>query len=148
MLSDGYPPGGDSTVSGRPCYGLCAGSRAIRRTSRPWTAFASTPAHSRTSATPARPAHGRDLGWEVLAALNHYHGSEIQDQEYWRLFADAWTGCDTPMAKMDIIRPLMDSNRSDRDHVMTEDERSVLAALPDEITIYRGGNADDKGAEG
>lgn len=63
---------------------------------------------------------------------------DLDPPDYWRLLGDAWTAAEAVAANEETWRRLFSSSRPDREMLMTEAERPFLAALPEEVTIYRG----------
>ncbi|MGI8945446.1 MAG: hypothetical protein ACR2GL_04305 [Thermoleophilaceae bacterium] len=76
-------------------------------------------------------------GHEALGAFLAME-DELDPPDYWRLLGDAWTAADAVAPNLETWRRLFGSSRPDRDHLMREAERPLLAALPDEVTAYRG----------
>lgn len=57
--------------------------------------------------------------------------------EYETILRDAWTSTEYPhQAKVDSLISLFD--KADRTKLMDDEEKAVLARLPDEFTVYRG----------
>ena len=63
---------------------------------------------------------------------------ELDDQSYWRILGDAWTASEAVAANEDTWRRLFSSDRPGREHLTREPDRPLLAALPEEVTVYRG----------
>jgi hypothetical protein len=91
-----------------------------------------------------------DDGFELIAlhetpyrldALLGY-GLRLSDESYWEAVRFAWTDTETPGLNLELWEQVLDAPRLGRDALMTSDERATLAALPDEVTVYRGFNHD------
>ena len=72
---------------------------------------------------------------------------ELEDEAYWKLVGDAWTASESVAANEDTWRRLLSSDRPGQVHLTREPDRPVLAALPDEVTVYRG-HSHEGGARG
>ena len=72
---------------------------------------------------------------------------DLDPPDYWRLLGDAWNAAEAVQANEETWRRLFSSDRPNREMLMTEAERPLLEALPDEVTIYRG-HSHDGGARG
>lgn len=83
---------------------------------------------------------------EALDALLAVEG-ELDDTSYWRILGDAWTASDAVAANEDTWRRLFSSDRPGRESLTREPDRPVLAALPDEVVVYRG-HSHEGGARG
>ena len=68
--------------------------------------------------------------------------NDLDDRSYWRILGDAWTASDAIAANEDEWRRLFSSDRPGREHLTREPDRPLLAALPDEVTVYRGHSHD------
>jgi len=85
-------------------------------------------------------------GHEALGAFLEIE-EDMPAPDYWRLLGDAWTAADSVAPNLDTWRRLFSSPLPHRDHLMRESERPLLAALPDEVTAYRG-HSHEGGARG
>ena len=83
---------------------------------------------------------------EALGALLAIE-DELDDPSYWRLLGDAWTASDAVAANEDTWRRLFSSDRPGRENLTREPDRPLLAALPEEVTAYRG-HSHEGGARG
>lgn len=59
-------------------------------------------------------------------------------KEYWEVLRDIWTDSENIWQNKLIWRKRLTALYPDREFFMTEDERQLLAAMPDRLTIYRG----------
>lgn len=65
--------------------------------------------------------------------------SDLTDEEYWRVLRYVWVDTENPHEWDDIRDLFFDEQRRDtRALFMTDEERAQLAAMGDEITVYRG----------
>lgn len=64
--------------------------------------------------------------------------TRLTDIEYWEFLRDAYTDTEFPSQDDQLLKQLFAAKRPHRERMMSEDERSVLADLPDKITVYRG----------
>jgi len=62
----------------------------------------------------------------------------LSDEMYWQELGDTLTHTDYMFKKDGMIRELLSSNRPNRHLMMSEVERLQFAALPEELTVYRG----------
>jgi hypothetical protein len=60
------------------------------------------------------------------------------DKEYWRLLGNIWTDTENQWQIIGMLDLCVSSKRPGRDEMMDDDERKMLAAMPDEFVIYRG----------
>ncbi len=72
---------------------------------------------------------------------------ELDPSSYWRILGDAWTASDVVAANEDTWRRLFSSERPGREMLTRDPDRPVLAALPEEVTVYRG-HSHEGGARG
>jgi hypothetical protein len=63
---------------------------------------------------------------------------DLDDISYWRILGDAWTATDAVATNEDEWRRLFSSDRPGRENLTREPDRALLAALPEEVTVYRG----------
>lgn len=63
---------------------------------------------------------------------------EMSNDDYWSILGDIWTDTENQWQNIDDWQMLLESDRPNRELIMTEDERSQLEKLPEVITIYRG----------
>jgi hypothetical protein len=63
---------------------------------------------------------------------------ELSDAEYWQLLGEVWMDSESLRDEQRLIAKHLTSDRPERHHLMTEEERAVLAGLPDQLTVYRG----------
>jgi hypothetical protein len=66
---------------------------------------------------------------------------KMRREHWWTLLGEAWTCCDN-ISRYTCsrygINPLDGAERADLDLMMDAEERRAFAALPEEITVYRG----------
>ena len=63
---------------------------------------------------------------------------ELNDKDYWRTLADAYTGSDNLYYLKEEIKEAFLEDRSQREYLMTKQELKIYNSLPEIITIYRG----------
>jgi len=63
---------------------------------------------------------------------------ELNDIDYWRILADAYTGSDNLYYLKEEIKEAFLEGRSEREYLMNKKELKVYNSLPENITIYRG----------
>lgn len=68
----------------------------------------------------------------------YYISNECTDEEYWESLAFVWMDSENTWRNMEIWKELWNCERPDKAMSMTLHEREVLAAMPAELTIYRG----------
>lgn len=78
---------------------------------------------------------------EALGALLAIE-DDLDPPSYWRLLGDAWTASDAVAANEETWRRLFSSDRPGRENLTREPDRPLLAALPEEVTVYRGHSHD------
>lgn len=60
-------------------------------------------------------------------------------REFWKQFGDRWSSCDNFAKHWCAVASILDeASDSDRNSMMTKEERDFLDGLPDRLTIYRG----------
>lgn len=64
----------------------------------------------------------------------------LSDTDYWKLLALVYTDSENIWQHKSALCALLGSVRPHSDAFMDDDERAVYAALPDQVTIYRGYN--------
>lgn len=70
---------------------------------------------------------------------------QLADKNYWELVREVWLMQETIYPNVTEWLGILSATRGDRHHLMSEDERAVLAAAPEEIIIWRGcGHEDGK----
>jgi hypothetical protein len=62
----------------------------------------------------------------------------LSDEEYWPMIGQFWTDSENIHQNSQTWRTLWSSRRPGREAVMDDEEREVLASLPDIVPIYRG----------
>jgi hypothetical protein len=96
----------------------------------------------------------RDWQWFVdlhekpyrLDALKHIIDCVPSDKARWTLLADVWCGSENIRQNRSRWLKFWNADWSDKLHAMNAKERKAYAALPDQLTIYRGvGNGRDAG---
>jgi hypothetical protein len=60
------------------------------------------------------------------------------DATYWDVLGSIWTDSENIWQEEESWGEYLSSERTDRDHLMDEDERKAFAKLPETITIHRG----------
>lgn len=68
----------------------------------------------------------------------YYISDELTDEEYWSILGFAWMDSENIWQNTESWRELWNCNRRQKPFSMPEEERAILAALPSELTIYRG----------
>lgn len=63
---------------------------------------------------------------------------EMSHEEYWDILGSIWTDSENLWQYNSFLGMLLHSKRPGREHMMDEEERTFLSALPDEFSIYRG----------
>ena len=64
----------------------------------------------------------------------------LKDQQYWKLLSFVWVDTEGPHLNFSTWAHLFASERKFRPMLMDKAERAALAAMPDVLTIYRGGS--------
>lgn len=70
--------------------------------------------------------------------------NELTDEQYWDTLAWIWTDSENLWQYGPILGMLLNSDRPQKEKMMTEDEANFLANLPEEFTIYRGHHGHNK----
>jgi hypothetical protein len=70
--------------------------------------------------------------------------NELDDRTYWSLLGRAWCNSDNNWQDLWRWVSMFWAERPHKEHVMSEEDREVLASLPETLTIYRGCNAHSK----
>jgi hypothetical protein len=78
--------------------------------------------------------HERPYRVEAFFEIQH----ELDDHAYWDRLGTLWTDSENIYENLDVWVDLLDSDRPGRDHMMDDEERAALAAMPDTITVWRG----------
>lgn len=73
-----------------------------------------------------------------LDALMEIHEEIEDDKDFWELVGGVWTDSENIWQNYAEWEELLSQERPGREFLMTDEEREKLAALPEEITIYRG----------
>jgi hypothetical protein len=63
---------------------------------------------------------------------------ELNDVDYWRTLADAYTGSDNLYHLNEEVKESFLEDRSQREYLMTKQELKIYNSLPEIITIFRG----------
>lgn len=71
----------------------------------------------------------------------------LSDAQFWQLVRFAWMTSETTHRARETWYALLTAKRSDREHLMDDEERVALAHLPKKVRIYRG-CGDDAGIYG
>lgn len=71
--------------------------------------------------------------WAIFRTVKPY----LSDVEYWPLLRDVWDDSESVGMQRDIGR-LLRARRGGRKTMMTDNERTRLAVLPEVVTVYRG----------
>jgi len=77
--------------------------------------------------------HARLLAF-VERAIN------MEPKDYWHLLGSVWIDAEFPSTDRSLWLELFKAPRNEREHLMSEEERTALAAMPQELVIYRGTN--------
>ncbi len=78
------------------------------------------------------------LGREnVFKVFNHLK-DDLSDKDYWVVLGQCYIMSSFSHTSYEIIKSFFQSNRADKFHIMTEEERLEFDSLPNEIEIYRG----------
>lgn len=70
------------------------------------------------------------------------------DAQYWTLLGMAYGGQKFTIHYRDLFDDLFRAERPGREHLMTDEERAILARLPKRVRVYRGYSGDDLYADG
>lgn len=62
----------------------------------------------------------------------------LSDREYWQNLTQVWTRAEATLPDRKIWLRLFQSKRPGREHLMNDDERASLAAMPNVIKLWRG----------
>ena len=63
---------------------------------------------------------------------------ELNDIDYWRILADAYTGSDNLYHLKEEVKEAFLEDRSEREYLMNKKELKIYNSLPENITIYLG----------
>lgn len=63
---------------------------------------------------------------------------EMTDDEYWETLGSIWVDSENIWQSRDVWSEMLESDRPNRNKIMTADEIADFEKLPDEITVYRG----------
>ena len=64
--------------------------------------------------------------------------ASADDCDYWRQLRSDWTQTERPGEEADQWRARFTDPRPGREHLMDDDERDLVASLPDRVRVYRG----------
>ena len=64
--------------------------------------------------------------------------ARLTDAEYWEILADAYMDTEILSGQQKLVRKLLSADRPRRELMMTPEERASMAAMPDELRVYRG----------
>jgi hypothetical protein len=78
--------------------------------------------------------HERPYRAQALAAI----ADRATDAYYWELLTRVWMDSENIPEEADLWAELLADERPGREHMMDDDERAALAALPDVVTVYQG----------
>lgn len=70
------------------------------------------------------------------------------DAQYWTLLGMAYGSQKFTIQNRDLFDELFRAERPGREHLMTDQERAILARLPKRVRVYRGYSGDDLYADG
>lgn len=76
-----------------------------------------------------------------LADIINRHYDNISDETYWKIIGHCYTSSELGHSDTEVIAEYLNCPRSNRHYLMNEEERNLLANLPDQVTIYRGCSA-------
>lgn len=68
---------------------------------------------------------------------------ELNDIDYWRTLADAYTGSDNLYHLKEEVKEAFLEDRSEREYLMNKKELKVYNSLPENVIIYRGMTTDE-----
>lgn len=71
-------------------------------------------------------------------ALQSVQDKFTDGKEYWRVVGSVWTDSENIYQQFAAWKRLWASSLAGRDALMDEEEREVLAAMPEVLTVYRG----------
>lgn len=71
-------------------------------------------------------------------ALRSVEDKFTDGKEYWRVVGSVWTDSENIYQQFAAWKRLWASSLAGRDALMDEEEREVLAAMPEVLTVYRG----------
>lgn len=74
--------------------------------------------------------------WRAEALLEVAH--EMTDAEYWEAVGDVWTDTENLWQWHELVPEILLNARPRREAMMDERERTWLAALPEEVIVFRG----------
>jgi ribosomal protein L21E len=63
---------------------------------------------------------------------------KLTDKEYWELLGHVWSDSENLWQFHGLLEHLIDCVRGERDNLMDDEERALLAKLPEKVVIYRG----------
>jgi hypothetical protein len=72
-----------------------------------------------------------------LEEVLNLHYDSISDEIYWRIIGHCYTNSELGHSDSEVIAEYLNNPRSNRHYLMYEEERNLLANLPDQVTIYR-----------
>ncbi len=78
------------------------------------------------------------LGRENLFKVFNHLIDDLSDKDYWVVLGQCYIMSSFSHSSYEIINSFFQSNRADKFHIMTEEERLEFDSLPNEIEIYRG----------
>lgn len=78
--------------------------------------------------------HERPWRFEALLEV----ADKVDDEQFWHGVRDVWMDSENIREHEDEWDELLRTDRPGREHMMDDEEREALAALPDEITVYQG----------
>jgi hypothetical protein len=79
--------------------------------------------------------HEKPYRFDALAEID---GSITDDREFWELVASVWVGSENIYENERDWRALLSCGRSQREHMMDDDERRQLTAFGDVVRVFRG----------
>ena len=79
----------------------------------------------------------------MLRAFVEVH-KKMSDADYWKVLGEIFNYVECNSANTGIWLKLLKSPRPGREHLMDYDERTALAALPGEFTVWRGASPEYK----
>jgi hypothetical protein len=78
------------------------------------------------------------LGSEnVFKVFNHIQ-DDLTDKDYWTVLGECYVMSSFSHSTQELIKTFFNSERPDKLHIMTDEERLEFDSLPNEIEIYRG----------
>jgi hypothetical protein len=81
---------------------------------------------------------GALLGNENVFKIFNHVQDDLTDKDYWTVLGDCYVMSSFSHSTYSLIKTFFQSKRSDKIHIMTEEEKLEFDSFPNEIEIYRG----------